>query len=80
MINKQVSLSDMPVGSDVIVSKVETKGTIKRRLLDLGFVPGARVKVALQSPVGDPIAYEIRGTVIALRKSDAHGILVSKKD
>ncbi len=69
----------MPLGTTGIVSKVDIKGNIRRRLLDLGFVPGAKVEVALKSPAGDPIAYNIRGAIIALRKCDADGILVNVK-
>ena len=47
------------------------RGAERRRLLDLGFVPGTCVEVELVSPGGDPTAYRVRGTVIALRREQA---------
>lgn len=44
---------------------------MQRRLLDLGFYQGTHVKKVLVSPSGDPIAYKVRGTTIALRNCDA---------
>ena len=49
---------------------------IKRRLLDLGFVEGSFVECVGKSPMGDPSAYMLRGTVIAIRKKDAKKIKV----
>ena len=48
------------------------------RLLDLGLIAGTEVMALEQSPSGDPIAYFIRGAVIALRSEDASQILVEK--
>ncbi len=47
------------------------RGAERRRLLDLGFVPGTEVAVDLVSPTGDPTAYRVRGTVVALRREQA---------
>ena len=52
--------------------------SLRQRLLDLGFVEGARVKRLFAAPSGDPAAYLIREAVIALRASDAAGIKVMK--
>lgn len=51
-------------------------GAIRRRLLDLGIVSGTKITAILKSPSGDPTAFEIRGSVIALRKEDANLIEV----
>jgi ferrous iron transport protein A len=45
-------------------------------MLDLGLIQGTRVEALQKSPSGDPIAYEIRGAVIALRSEEASQILV----
>jgi DtxR family Mn-dependent transcriptional regulator len=47
------------------------RGAERRRLLDLGFVPGTEVAAELTGPAGDPTAYRIRGTLIALRREQA---------
>ncbi|ALF11153.1 FeoA family protein [Parageobacillus thermoglucosidasius] len=45
--------------------------TMKRRLLDLGFVPGCEITVLQKSPLGDPTAYRVSNTTIALRKEES---------
>jgi DtxR family Mn-dependent transcriptional regulator len=56
------------------------RGPERRRLLDLGFVPGTLVEVEMVSPGGDPTAYRVRGTVIALRREQAGLIRVSSRE
>lgn len=53
---------------------------MKRRLYDLGFFPGVPIKKVLSSPKGDPLAYRVRGTTIALRNDDAQFIEVAEKN
>lgn len=60
-----------------LIVGIQAEGHIRRRLLDLGFVPGTKVKAVRRSPIGDPIAFKIRGTLIALRKEVARQVLVS---
>ena len=52
------------------------RGPNRRRLLDLGFVRGSKVRIDLVSPLGNPTAYLIRGTSIALRRDQAFQIQV----
>lgn len=47
------------------------RGAERRRLLDLGFVAGTPVEIEIASPLGDPVGYRVRGTVIALRREQA---------
>ena len=69
-------LSNMCVGNKAIIKKLTAKPDIKRRLLDLGLIDGTKVECVLKSPFNDPLAYLIRGTVIAIRKSDSQKIEV----
>jgi DtxR family Mn-dependent transcriptional regulator len=52
------------------------QGFSRRRLMDLGFTAGARIRPALRTFAGDPRAYLVRGTTIALRREQAEHILV----
>lgn len=63
----------------VIGLSKESRGNSRRRLLDLGFVKGSRVTIDLLNPLGDPTAYSIKGTSIALRKDQAIKILIEKE-
>ncbi|MBD0776329.1 DtxR family transcriptional regulator [Maribacter sp. ANRC-HE7] len=56
----------------------EIRGESRRRLLDLGFVKGANVSIDLLNPLGEPKAYLIKGTSIALRNDQASKILIKK--
>ena len=71
-------LSQLPVDQDAeIVSIVPScQGLTRRRLLDLGFTPGTRLRPVLQTFVGDPRAYRVRGTTIALRGDQASVVIV----
>lgn len=73
-----VRLSDLPAGTDAdIVSLSPTcQGLTRRRLLDLGFTPGTRVRPVLQTFAGDPRAYRVRGTTIALRRDQSSAVIV----
>lgn len=68
---EQTSLDQLFPGSQALVKDVAAQGTMRRRLQDLGFVPGAQVECLGKSPLGDPRAYRIRGAVVALRGRDA---------
>ena len=72
--SKFVSLYDAQKGDRFLITSLEMVGVMRRRLLDLGFVPGAIVEVAMKSPLGDPVAYRVSQTSIALRKEEAQRI------
>ena len=56
------------------------QGFSRRRLMDLGFTDGARIRPFLKTFAGDPRAYEVRGTLIALRRDQASQVLVRPLD
>ena len=68
------SLNTLRVGQSARVARVEAEPAMRRRLLELGLVPGTRVTCTAVSPAGDPAAYLIRGAVVALRSRDAGGV------
>ena len=52
----------------------------RRRLLDLGVTPGAIIERAFTSPFGEPIAYRVRGALIALRAEQAREVEIEPLD
>jgi DtxR family Mn-dependent transcriptional regulator len=72
------TLADVPEGeaAQVIGLSPACQGPQRRRLLDLGVVPGTRIAPELVSTAGDPVAYRIRGALIALRREQAAWIEV----
>ena len=71
-------LSELKPGEAGVVKAIGDgcRGLTRRRLLDLGFTPGARIEVERTGPFGDPRAYQVRGTLIALRKEQADHVLI----
>ena len=70
------TLNKILTGEFAIVVAVDTQISLKQRLYDIGLVPGTKIKVVHQSPSGNPRAYLVRGSVIALRNCDAEKITV----
>ena len=66
-----MNLYELPLNTVGIINNLNCSGTIRRRLLDLGLVKGTKITPVFKSPSGDPTAYEIRKTLIALRKEDS---------
>ena len=73
-------LSKLTYGEEAEILGIEDqcKGEVRRRLLDLGFVRGTRISVQNISPLSNPVAYNLRNTLIALRNEQAQCILIKK--
>ena len=69
-------LSDLDVMECGTVESVSSEGSMHRRFLDIGLVPGTRVVCVGKSPLGDPKAFLFRGTKVAIRCRDAKGIIL----
>lgn len=74
----RLSAIELGEAAEVVALAATCRGPQRRRLLDLGLVPGTRVASELRGPSGDPTAYRIRGALIALRRDQAHHIFVHK--
>ena len=70
------NLSQLPLNQNGRIENVECNEGIKRRLLDMGLVKGTNIVPILISPSGDPRAFLVRGTIIAIRKEDAKHIKI----
>ena len=62
------------------VVRLTVEGEQRRRLMDLGLLPGTTVSVEFRSPLGDPTSYRIRGALIALRDVQARQVIVRRLD
>ena len=70
------TLREAQVGSTVRVKKLNGEGSLKRRLMDMGFTNGCEVYVRKVAPLGDPVEVTIRGYELSVRKDDAENIEV----
>jgi len=75
-----LGLHELPRGVPAVIESMATDGPLAQRLADLGFLPGTRVAMIRRAPLGDPAVYEIRGTQLCLRRSEAAGIRVRRLD
>ncbi len=71
-----ISLNELKVNEEAIIFFVLADENIKKRLLDVGFVKGSKVKKVLEK--GNIVAYEIKGAIMAIRKDDTKNIMVIK--
>lgn len=71
-----IPLNRLYEGEWARVEALDPGCTMRRRLQDIGLIEGTRVECLQKSPAGDPVAYLIRGAVIALRAEDSEKVLV----
>ena len=73
---EQKTLCQLEPGCDAVIEHLLIDGEQRRRLQDIGLIEGTSVRCLQKSAGGDPVAYLIRGAVIALRQEDTQRIRV----
>lgn len=73
------TLYDLALGERARIQRLRLDGEMSRRLSELGFLPGSEIVCLLKSPLGDPRAYWICDTLIALRGQDARGVELTEE-
>ncbi len=68
------SAADLKNGEKGIIVSVDENHPSARRILEVGFTPGQEIELITKSIFSDPIAYAVRGTLIAIRKNEAECI------
>lgn len=76
MQNYSLTLDSLPLGKKAKIINLDACGPIRRRMLDLGIIKDTYIEAIQKSPSGDPIAYLIRGALIAIRSEEAKKILI----
>jgi len=75
-----LSLDSLPLGQPARVLAVGGSGAVARRLMEMGVVPGAPVRVIKTAPFGDPLEVRVRNYHLALRRNEAQTISVVTDD
>ena len=73
-----LTLSDLQPAQRGRICEVKGAGALRRRLLDMGVVPGAEIEVVRIAPLGDPVEYRVRGYRLLLRRTEAALVMVEK--
>jgi Fe2+ transport system protein FeoA len=72
-----MNLAQTRIGQLVTVEHVAGEGSFRRRLMELGLVPGTRVEVVGVAPLGDPLELLVRGGSLSIRRAEAEGVAVN---
>ncbi len=76
--DKPICLSDLRPGDEALVVQVLAQGPVRRRLLEMGFIRGARLRVEKLAPLGDPMELVIKGYHLSIRREEGDCILVEE--
>ena len=71
-----MTLANLVAGESGIIKDIEHRTNLRKRLIDLGFIPGTIVNIKKIAPLGDPIEVGLRGYSLALRRAEAEMISV----
>ena len=75
--NQSIPLSDLQPGQEARVVRVGASGAIRQRLLEMGFIKGAHLRLERLAPLGDPMELVIKGYHLSLRREEGACILVA---
>ena len=70
------SLVDLPLGQHAEIASIDCERRLSRRLMEMGLVPGTRVRVVRVAPLGDPIELRVRNYSLSVRRAEAAKIAV----
>lgn len=69
-------LNELRTGERGIIERLTGTGRFRHRLMEMGFVPGAEIRVEKYAPLKDPIEYVLKGYHVSLRHEEAERVLV----
>ncbi len=75
-----MTLNELKTGQTALIETVGGEGALRRHFLDMGLIPGARVKLIKFAPMGDPLEVQIHGYELTLRLADAEKIAITADD
>ena len=73
-----LTLRDSVVGKNYEVVKINGKGPLKRRIMDMGITKGAQVYIRKVAPLGDPVQINLRNYELSIRREDAELIVIKE--
>lgn len=72
----EIPLSSLPAGATALLTRVGGDRAFRRRVMELGLVPGSSVQKRQTAPLGDPIELEVRGCRLSIRRAEAEVVWV----
>jgi len=74
-----MTLNQLPIGKEAVITKVGGEGALRCRLLDMGLIPKTKVTITKVAPMGDPIELRLRGYTLTIRMDDARNIEIAEE-
>ncbi|MEY2930907.1 MAG: hypothetical protein RL033_1656 [Pseudomonadota bacterium] len=74
-----LTLDQVVPGSSVVIEKVGGARSFRRRLMELGLIPGINVEVLRIAPFGDPMELSVRGCNLSIRAAEAREVEVERR-
>lgn len=78
--NQLIQLCKLPMNQTAVVVQIIGNGRRMKRIVSMGITEGAEITPVFRSPFGEPVAYEVKHTLIALRQRDSRQIWVRRND
>lgn len=75
-----MTLDELEIGKDAVITAVGGAGELRCRLLDMGLIPKTKITVVKTAPMGDPIELRLRGYELTIRRDDAKNISVEEAE
>ncbi len=77
--SSRARLSDLRIGEEALVIEVGGQRNIARRLMEMGLLPGTRVRVVRRAPLGDPLEIRLRSYSLSIRGSEAEHVEIDRE-
>lgn len=74
-----MTIDDLQIGQSGTIDQVGGQGPLRLRFLDMGLIPGTRIKLQKIAPMGDPIQIQVRGYELTIRREDARQITIKEE-
>jgi len=71
-------LQDLKPGERARVERIEGGGALRRRMMDMGIVPGVELEVVRSAPLGGPLQLRLKGYYLAMRRGECAKIMVTQ--
>jgi len=75
-----MTLAELDQGAEATIVKLKGRGAFRKRIMEMGFIKGQKVKVIRKAPLLDPVEYRVMGYNVSLRLSEAHLVEVSLEE
>ncbi|MCR4441381.1 MAG: FeoA family protein [Peptococcaceae bacterium] len=75
-----LTLRNLPPGQSATVVKINGTGALRRRIMEMGIVPGSVINVVRYAPLGDPLEIKLKGCLLSLRKEEAELVEITKEN